>query len=62
MLEGFATREGSRDETISDIGSIRGSTNVADELTKQMSRAVLRTVLQIGQLHIHPDQIFVRSD
>lgn len=39
ILEMFATREGFKDKSISDIAFVRRSHNIADGLTKSMSQA-----------------------
>eukprot|EP00171_Calliarthron_tuberculosum_P000537 IDg537t1 len=45
MLDIAAAREGFRNKTISDIGFVRSSSNIADGLTKAMSQAALQSVV-----------------
>lgn len=62
MLDVAAAREGFRDRVISDIGFVRSSQNVADDLTKDMSQAVLQRIIETATLHLHPEQWIIRKD
>lgn len=56
MFDIAAARECLRDKLISDIGFVRGSRNVADGLTKVMSQALLRNVINTGETELQPEQ------
>lgn len=61
MLDIAAAREGFKNKTISDIGFVRSSKNIADGLTKHMSQAVLRQIIDSSMLDIQPEQWIVRK-
>lgn len=61
MLDIAAAREAFRDKTISDIGFVRSSHNIADGLTKAMSQASIRQVIATGHLSIMPEQWIIRN-
>ena len=56
MLDIAAAREGFQNMTISDIGFVRSSSNVADGLAKQMNQAMLRGVINSGVPAFQPEQ------
>lgn len=56
MLDIAAAKEGFKNKTISDIGFVWSSQNIADGLTKSMGQADLRQVIATGYLNIMPDQ------
>lgn len=51
-----AAREGFKHKTISDIGFVSSSENIADGITKAMTRAKLRHVIATGHLNVVPEQ------
>ena len=59
MLDIAAAREGFKDKTISDVRFVRSSKNIADGLTKHMSQAVFRQVIDSSRLDIQPEQWIV---
>lgn len=59
MIDIAAAREGFCDKVISDIWFVRSSRNLADGLTKSMSQAALRDVLDTGHLEVKPEQWIV---
>lgn len=61
MLDIAAAREGFADKTISDIGFVRSSENLADGLTKSMSQGALRDVVATGTFEVHPEQWIIRN-
>lgn len=62
MLDIFTAREGFKDKVISDIGFTRGSTKIADVITKGMAKASLRTVIAAGRLQVHLERRIMRKD
>ena len=56
-----ATREAFKSGVISDIGFNKSNKNIADGLTKSMSQAMLRKVMETGVLDIQADQWIIRS-
>lgn len=62
ILEIAAAREGFNNKTISDIGFIRSTANIADDLTKQMEQAIIMTVVSSGKLDVVPEQWIVLND
>ena len=61
MLDIAAAREGFKEKTISDIGFVRSSQNIADGLTKAMQQSALQTVLTNGFLSVTPEQWIIRN-
>ena len=61
MLDIAAAREGFKDKTISDIGFVRSSQNIADGLTKAMQQRALQTVLTNVFLSVTPEQWIIRN-
>ena len=61
MLNIAAAREGFKNNTISDIGFVPSSNNMADWLTKQMNQAMLWEAINSGVLSIQPEQWIVRK-
>ena len=61
ILNIAAAREGFRRKTISDIGFVRSSSNVADGITRQMKQAMRREVINAGVLDVQPEQWIVRK-
>lgn len=52
MLDTAAARDGFRDKVNSDIGFIRSSRNIADDLTKSISEAALQAAVSTDMLSI----------
>lgn len=61
MLDIAAVREAFREKTISDIGFVRSSHNVADGLTNAMSQKLLHQILKTGFLDLHIEQWIIRN-
>lgn len=61
MLDIAAAREAFQDQTISNIGFVRSSKNIADGLTKPMQQATLRDAVSEGVLSVEPEQWIIRS-
>lgn len=61
MIDIAAAREGFRDMEISDIGFIRSAHNIADGLTKKMSRQALQNVLKTSSLTFECEQWIIRQ-
>lgn len=55
-LEVASARQGFKDKTISNIGFVRSSNNIADGITKKMNQAVLRDVIESDRLDVQPEQ------
>lgn len=62
MLDIAAACERFTDIIVTDISLIRSSNNIADGLTKQMSQAMLRSLIETGDLHMFPEQWIIRRD
>ncbi len=61
MLDIAAAREGFPDKVISDIGLFRSSSHFAHSLTKPMSQAALKSVVDSGFLSVKPEQWIIRN-
>lgn len=62
MLGIAAAKEGFKGGIVSDIGFVRSSHDVADELTKAMHQKSLQHVLRTGILKVKPEQWIARKE
>lgn len=62
MLDVAAAREGFKTQDISNIGLVKSEHNVADGLTKEMTQATIRSILQLGMHKPKPVQWIIRHD
>ena len=61
MLDIAAAREGFKTKTISDIGFVGSSPNIADGLTKSMTQAAIHHVIATGYLKVISEQWIIRK-
>lgn len=60
MLDIAAARKGFKNKTISDIGFVRSSQNIADGLTKSMAKATVRETIDTGCTSVTPGPWIIR--
>ena len=61
MLDIAVAQEGCMPKTVSDIGFVRSSQNIADELTKSMTQAAIHNGIATGYFNVIPEQWIIRK-
>ena len=61
MLDIYATRQGYKEQEISNIGFVRSNHNIADGLKKSKNQEVLRNVISTGKMSIEAGQWIIHK-
>lgn len=62
MIDIAAAREGFRDKVISDIELVRINDNIADGLTKKISRSIIQQMMNSSRLDYECVQWIIRDE